>query len=169
MTTPEQTSPEPDPAAAAEADDDVWADSPPASTQHTQPNAEMLSDLPSLRRQHMTEGYREGLAQGKAKVMQSGFDDGYPIGVMIGLRAGRVLGVLEGCVAAKGVKERPELREVVQRLLDAARVELDRRKLMEGLEDVVVAEAKDVPERIELVLRRWEQKVLGDAGMRNQV
>lgn len=115
----------------------------------------------------MTEGYREGLSQGKAKVMQSGFDDGYPIGVKIGLRAGRVLGVLEGCVAAKGVKERPELREAVERLLKEARGELDRRTLMEGLEDVVIAEAKDVPERIELVLRRWEEKVL--SGFENQV
>ncbi|KAL2426086.1 hypothetical protein ABEF95_010744 [Exophiala dermatitidis] len=61
---------------------------------------EILSDIPSLRRQHMTDGYREGLAVGKARVMQAGFDAGYPFGVEIGLRVGKVLGVLEGIVAA---------------------------------------------------------------------
>ncbi|KAK5223601.1 Essential protein Yae1, N terminal [Exophiala xenobiotica] len=59
---------------------------------------EILSDLPQLRRQHMTDGYREGLAVGKASVMQDGFDAGYPFGVEIGLRVGVVLGVLEGVV-----------------------------------------------------------------------
>ena len=108
----------------------------------------------------MTDGYREGLSQGKAKVMQSGFDEGYPIGVVIGLRAGRVLGVLEGCVAAKGVKQRPDVLGKVERLLRDARADLDRRKLMEGLEDSVVAEAKGVPERVEGVLRSWEERVL---------
>jgi len=46
----------------------------------------------------MTDGYREGLAVGKASVMQDGFDAGYPFGVEIGLRVGVVLGVLEGVV-----------------------------------------------------------------------
>ncbi|ETN45698.1 uncharacterized protein HMPREF1541_09531 [Cyphellophora europaea CBS 101466] len=157
MTTPEQTSPTQDPAAA---DDDIWADSPPSTTRDNSTNQEVLSDLPSIRRQHMTDGYREGLSQGKAKVMQSGFDEGYPIGVVIGLRAGRVLGVLEGCVAAKGVKQRPDVLGRVERLLRDARADLDRRKLMEGLEDSVVAEAKGVPERVEGVLRSWEERVL---------
>ncbi|KAL2418114.1 hypothetical protein ABEF95_001626 [Exophiala dermatitidis] len=61
---------------------------------------EILSDIPSLRRQHMTDGYREGLAVGKARVMQAGFDAGYPFGVEIGLRVGKVLGILEGIVAS---------------------------------------------------------------------
>ncbi|EXJ85561.1 hypothetical protein A1O1_05925 [Capronia coronata CBS 617.96] len=61
---------------------------------------EILSDVPSLRRQHMTDGYREGLSVGKARVMQAGFDAGYPYGVEIGLRVGRLLGVLEGIVSA---------------------------------------------------------------------
>jgi hypothetical protein len=60
----------------------------------------ILSDLPTLRRQHMTSGYREGLAIGKAQVMQRGFDEGYPFGVDLGLRIGIVLGVLEGALAA---------------------------------------------------------------------
>lgn len=57
---------------------------------------QILSDLPTLRRQHVTSGYREGLAIGKAQVMQRGFDDGYPFGTELGLRIGAVLGVLEG-------------------------------------------------------------------------
>ena len=66
---------------------------------------EILSDLPQLRRQHMTDGYREGLAVGKASVMQDGFDAGYPFGVQIGLRVGVVLGVLEGIV--EGLRKSP--------------------------------------------------------------
>ncbi|KIW78198.1 hypothetical protein Z517_08031 [Fonsecaea pedrosoi CBS 271.37] len=64
----------------------------------------ILSDVPSLRRQHMTDGYREGLSVGKARVMQSGFDAGYPLGVEVGLRVGKVLGVLEGVVSALTTK-----------------------------------------------------------------
>lgn len=64
------------------------------------PGQRILSDVPSLRRQHMTAGYREGLSVGKARVMQAGFDHGYPFGVEIGMRVGTVLGVLEGLVAA---------------------------------------------------------------------
>jgi hypothetical protein len=61
---------------------------------------DILSDLPALRRQHMTDGYREGLSVGKARVMQDGFDAGYPVGMEVGLRVGTVLGVLEGVIAA---------------------------------------------------------------------
>ncbi|OAL40084.1 hypothetical protein AYO20_00502 [Fonsecaea nubica] len=64
----------------------------------------ILSDVPSLRRQHMTDGYREGLSVGKARVMQSGFDAGYPLGVEVGLRVGKVLGILEGVVSALTTK-----------------------------------------------------------------
>ncbi|EXJ92508.1 hypothetical protein A1O3_01060 [Capronia epimyces CBS 606.96] len=64
------------------------------------PRAQILSDIPSLRRQHMTDGYREGLGVGKARVMQAGFDAGYPFGVEIGMRVGQILGVLEGVVSA---------------------------------------------------------------------
>ena len=70
----------------------------------------MLSDLPSIRRQHMTSGYREGLSVGKAQVIQSGFDAGYPIGVEIALRAGKVLGVLEGSFAVKQKEKERKVR-----------------------------------------------------------
>ncbi|KIV89330.1 hypothetical protein PV10_08906 [Exophiala mesophila] len=67
---------------------------------HQLPRERILSDIPTLRRQHMTDGYREGLSIGKAQVMQEGFDVGYPVGVEIGMRVGVILGVLEGILAA---------------------------------------------------------------------
>ncbi|KIW35099.1 uncharacterized protein PV07_01817 [Cladophialophora immunda] len=126
MTTPEQS---------PGADDDIWdtssdhehaTDAAPggfaseaqlptdASGQEHPPTASrrivrrevILSDVPSLRRQHMTDGYREGLSVGKARVMQRGFDAGYPLGVEVGLRVGQVLGVLEGVVSALTTKPR---------------------------------------------------------------
>lgn len=119
-STPSTTFTTPDQSPGA--DDDIWDTSSdhqyPPNTSHddstftdleNNPNQEgmpqrrpdpILSDLPTLRRQHMTSGYREGLAIGKAQVMQRGFDEGYPFGVDLGLRIGVVLGVLEGALAA---------------------------------------------------------------------
>lgn len=113
VTTPDQS---------PGADDDIWDtssdhqlprngshDDNTVTGQESNPNQEglpqrrpdpILSDLPTLRRQHMTSGYREGLAIGKAQVMQRGFDEGYPFGVGLGLRIGAVLGVIEGALAA---------------------------------------------------------------------
>lgn len=56
------------------------------------------SDLPSLRRQHVTAGYRDGIASSKSEHVQSGFDGGYPVGAQFGLRVGTILGILEGIV-----------------------------------------------------------------------
>jgi hypothetical protein len=104
VTTPDQSPAE---------DDDIWDSSSDHHIEESgiqynddgvdgqyRPRVEMLSDLPALRRQHMTDGYREGLAIGKAKVMQGGFDAGYPLGIELGLRVGRVLGILAGVLAA---------------------------------------------------------------------
>lgn len=63
---------------------------------------QILSEVPQLRRQHVTDGYREGLSVGKANVMQRGFDSGYPFGVEIGSRVGKVFGVLEGILEGLG-------------------------------------------------------------------
>ncbi|KAF3396927.1 putative protein yae1 [Talaromyces pinophilus] len=67
------------------------------STQRTVPAAEP-SDLPSLRRQHVTAGYRDGIATSKSEHVQRGFDAGYPVGAQFGLRVGTILGILEGLV-----------------------------------------------------------------------
>ncbi|OAX83639.1 hypothetical protein ACJ72_01988, partial [Emergomyces africanus] len=61
------------------------------------------SDLPLLRRQHVTAGYRDGISIAKGEHVQRGFDGGFPVGAELGLRVGTVLGVLEGLVTAAAV------------------------------------------------------------------
>jgi hypothetical protein len=95
--------------------------------------------------------------------MQAGFDDGYPLGVAMSLRAGKVLGVLEGVLAAKGVRDKAELKRGVEVLLKRAKDELGRDHLMEGVEEAEVARAKGIGDlgsgRIEDMLRRWESVI----------
>ncbi|WPH01733.1 Hypothetical protein R9X50_00458500 [Acrodontium crateriforme] len=55
-----------------------------------------FSDVPKLRTTHVTNGYREGIAASKEQHIQAGFDEGYSLGAQLGLKAGRVLGQLEG-------------------------------------------------------------------------
>ncbi|PWY68494.1 hypothetical protein BO94DRAFT_300678 [Aspergillus sclerotioniger CBS 115572] len=80
--------------------DDIFGSSPPApSHHHPNPNASHPtepSDLPSLRRQHVTAGYRDGIEASKSTHVQSGFDAGFPVGAQLGMRAGTILGILEG-------------------------------------------------------------------------
>ena len=54
------------------------------------------SDVPRLRRIHVTSGYREGISVSKEEHIQAGFDEGFSLGGEIGMRAGWCLGVLEG-------------------------------------------------------------------------
>ncbi|KAL2125024.1 hypothetical protein VTJ04DRAFT_1389 [Mycothermus thermophilus] len=61
------------------------------------------SDLPRLRQEHHTAGYRDGIALAKSRAAQPGFDEGYPLGAELGARAGELLGVLEGLAAAVGL------------------------------------------------------------------
>ncbi|KAJ5885087.1 hypothetical protein N7495_009597 [Penicillium taxi] len=78
--------------------DDIFGSSPP-ETEHEQrepTNSNELSDLPSLRRQHVTAGYRDGVTASKSQNVQAGFDAGFPIGAQLGMRAGTILGILEG-------------------------------------------------------------------------
>lgn len=58
------------------------------------------SDVPRLRSTHVTNGYRDGIAESKAQFVQQGFDEGYSLGAVLGLKAGRCLGVLEGICRA---------------------------------------------------------------------
>lgn len=62
--------------------------------------ANEVSDIPRLRSRHVTEGYREGIAESKEKFIQEGFDEGYSLGAELGLTAGWCLGVLEGVCKA---------------------------------------------------------------------
>ncbi|PYH47831.1 Yae1 family protein [Aspergillus saccharolyticus JOP 1030-1] len=78
--------------------DEIFGSSPPHQpAPHPQPHHEP-SDLPSLRRQHVTAGYRDGLAASKSTQVQAGFDAGFPVGAQLGMRVGTVLGVLEGAI-----------------------------------------------------------------------
>src|SRR5438034_4243974 len=61
------------------------------------------SELPVLRRQHVTAGYRDGISIAKSEHVQRGFDVGFPVGAVLGIRAGVVLGILEGLVACSAV------------------------------------------------------------------
>lgn len=63
-------------------------------------NNNEVSDIPRLRSRHVTEGYREGVAESKDKSIQAGFDEGYSLGAELGLKAGWCLGVLEGVCKA---------------------------------------------------------------------
>ncbi|KGO77384.1 Essential protein Yae1, N-terminal [Penicillium italicum] len=93
--------------------DDIFGSSPPhESTLHaalpstTNPLTQSTepSDLPSLRRQHVTAGYRDGTSASKGAHVQEGFDGGFPVGAQLGMRAGTVLGIMEGLL--RGFEER---------------------------------------------------------------
>jgi len=89
--------------------DDIFGSSPePERVLHTETTNEP-SDLPSLRRQHVTAGYRDGLATSKGQHVQEGFDAGFPIGAQLGMRAGTILGILEGI--SRGLDDRSVVRK----------------------------------------------------------
>ncbi|KAK5663790.1 hypothetical protein OQA88_4222 [Cercophora sp. LCS_1] len=90
--------------------DDIWDNG------HTELNEP--SDLPRLQQAHSTAGYRDGITAAKASTVQAGFDEGYGLGATIGLRAGELLGLLEGIASALPGDERLKL------LVDDARGEL---------------------------------------------
>ncbi|KAI4120705.1 MAG: hypothetical protein LQ338_006821 [Usnochroma carphineum] len=125
---------------------DIFSDSPPASPSSTTPRLTEPSDIPRLRSTHVTNGYRDGIASSKDQALQPGFDEAYPLGAILGLRAGYILGVLEGlcsaypsgnpALAETDEKKRDELVEVrrdeanrLKSLLIQAREELSAEKL----------------------------------------
>ena len=81
--------------------DDVFGDDTGSanSNEHMVPaqsaNGDHL-DISRLRSTHVTNGYREGIAESKATFVQEGFDEGYSLSAVIGFRVGWCLGVLEG-------------------------------------------------------------------------
>ncbi|WEW60273.1 Essential protein Yae1, N terminal [Emydomyces testavorans] len=133
------------------------------------------SELPSLRRQHHTAGYRDGLVAAKHAHVQRGFDAWFPVGAQLGVRAGVVLGVLEGmgrCAsnaggAGAGTVDVAGLYAVARRELAVSGVfgGVVREEEEEGAEEVVV-----VGERLERVgeevVARWEGVVMGLLGER---
>ena len=153
ITTPEIESTSPN--------DDIWASDDEhdiAAATETRFNETLLSDLPTVKRQHMTDGYREGLSIGKAKIMQNGFDAGYPIGMAIALRAGRILGCVEGIMASKDLDE--DAKVAARRLLEKAKQELAIGTLLKDISDQDTMQMTSVNASIDTILSRWEQDVL---------
>lgn len=94
---PNNDQPQPSSTTVANSLDDVFGSSPPAlSNVPPTETAPEPSELPSLRRQHVTTGYREGISDSKGQHVQDGFDAGFPIGAQLGMRTGTILGILEG-------------------------------------------------------------------------
>ncbi|KAK3697119.1 Essential protein Yae1, N terminal [Vermiconidia calcicola] len=112
--------------------DDVFGSAPSSPTtdhqqQHSQDTPRRNdethpSDIPRLRTQHTTAGYRDGLSTSKESHVQAGFDEGYALGAELGLRGGWVLGVLEGLSLSR-------FPAAGEHLLRQAEEELDVRKL----------------------------------------
>ncbi|KAK4995807.1 hypothetical protein LTR28_000401 [Elasticomyces elasticus] len=91
--------------------DDVFGSRSPSPLQNEETTTDTLhgpsnaaspehSDIARLRSTHTTNGYRDGISESKAKFVQEGFDEGYSLGAVLGLRAGWILGVLEGICRA---------------------------------------------------------------------
>ena len=120
---------------------------------------EVLSDLPAMKRQHMTDGYREGLSTSKSKVMQAGFDEGYPIGAQIAMRAGPILGVLEAYLACKSIDAIPGIREKVQAAYKDAVRELEVGYILQTTDEKFLASLKTIPLSAQAALQYWEGKV----------
>lgn len=76
----------------------------PSDTRNGSTSTAEPSDLPSLRRQHVTAGYRDGVSTSKGEHVQRGFDAGFPVGAQLGMRAGTILGILEGIT--RGLEDR---------------------------------------------------------------
>jgi len=80
------------------------------------PNGVEHSDIPRLRSTHVTNGYREGIAESKERCIQEGFDEGYSLGAELGMKAGWCLGVLEGIRRAlKGSESDEEANTAVEK------------------------------------------------------
>ncbi|MCJ1381974.1 Essential protein Yae1, N terminal [Xylographa soralifera] len=122
ISTPPPTFPLPPPPTTPPQSDlltDIFSStpSPPHSpTPHTPPPHRTTrpppSDIPRLRSQHSTAGYRDGLSASKPPALQPGFDESYPLGAVLGLQAGSLLGILDGvCSALKTQSNAQRSRE----------------------------------------------------------
>lgn len=113
--------------------DDIFGSAPPSpSGPRLNPHDPEPSDIPRLRSEHSTAGYRDGLGVGKAETMQAGFDEGYSLSAVMGLRVGNILGILEGIESAVGAllaqnAESSDIileKERISKLVRSAREEL---------------------------------------------
>ncbi|EEP83016.1 predicted protein [Uncinocarpus reesii 1704] len=158
--------------------DDVFGSSPtyttgfPADSSHGASfSVAEPSDLPSLRRQHVTAGYRDGVSAAKHEHVQRGFDAGFPVGGRLGMRVGVVLGVLEGLINCSNRETAITNGDGgsstdIRSLYDLARAELDVQKVFGSLintddeseqrQDPCVALEKAGEETVS----KWEETVM---------
>jgi hypothetical protein len=73
--------------------DDIWNSDHGEGPIQSETNP--VGDIPRLRREHHTAGYREAIAISKDQYLQAGFDSGYPFGATVGLEVGAILGTLQ--------------------------------------------------------------------------
>jgi hypothetical protein len=77
--------------------DDIWGTPPRSLTLANDTlQSSIPSDIPRLRTTHTTAGYRDGAALARGAAVQPGFDEGHLLGAAIGIRAGYLIGVVEG-------------------------------------------------------------------------
>jgi hypothetical protein len=138
------------------------------------------SDIPRLRRIHVTNGYREGLAASKESHVQAGFDEGFSLGGEIGTVIGWCLGVLEGILAAlarSGREAELAAAEQVERMLRQAKEDLRVEKVLGpewiGEDGIWTFDVPGQDEEEELtvtfrdvavahpVVKAWKERVLG--------
>ncbi|PKX91754.1 Yae1 family protein [Aspergillus novofumigatus IBT 16806] len=169
--------------------DDIFGSSPPHEnekiSQQPPTQAAEPSDLPSLRRQHVTAGYRDGVSAAKGEHVQHGFDAGFPVGAQLGMRAGTVIGIIEGLLrgfesrtTSRAVKKplqgkekaqgteadeadaaRQAKREQLLRLYQKAVKELEVRSVFAGSEEESMRD-NEGQEKPEVVLRRKGDAVI---------
>lgn len=159
--------------------DDIFGSSPPAESSQlggenhgsqTRLAAEP-SDLPSIRRQHVTSGYRDGISVSKGANVQRGFDAGFPVGGDLGLRAGILLGILEGIFSAgqpagktggDNEEQRDVLKKRAEEVYRSAKKELTVSGVFGGLDQSENGD-EDPVKRLggegERVLGLWEERV----------
>ena len=140
-------------------DDDGGEGEMPSSPSRRNP--EMLSDLPALKRRHMTDGYREGLTVSKAQHMQDGFDAGYPIGIQIGQTVGEILGIFEGYLVCPSIESLVGLSEILTKTYIAAKRELAISELLKGYDDESLARMETIPEEIVDKIEYWSGVTYG--------
>lgn len=93
------------------------------SDHHSEARESHPSDIHRLQAEHATAGYRDGITAAKNKSIQAGFDEGFSLGAALGLKAGQVLGFLEGISNALRTEKGDDFREA-QKCLEDARKEL---------------------------------------------
>lgn len=160
--------------------DDVFGSAPAPAAGHAgvdagRPSASHPSDMPRLQAEHSTAGYREGVTAAKGSSLQAGFDEGFSLGATIGLRAGQILGALEGITTAAN-SSAAERDPAARATLARAQEELSPRHIFssdywepdgnwkfevgtrDGLEDVVFADVADAHP----LVKRWAGVLEGE-------